>query len=350
VANSLESSSNKEPEAETLNVKTDDKEVVNKTDSSKVSHAEIDPKEKKRQLKTFRPSHKATFMGLGAVIIILAINATVLAVLLKSETAKTKKLENQGVSISPADLAKLGVNNSKIGNASERLTVDPNAQFNSNLAVGGNVQIGGQLHLNSTFSASSANLTQLQAGNTSVTGLNVNGNATASNLSLRGKIGVAGAAVFQNTVNIGQILTVENSAAVANNLSVGGEITANTIATNNLILSGSFVFGSHIQTSGLSPSVIPGGGALGDNGTVSINGDDATGTIDINIGANAHDGGILAQVTFHNSYTAQPRIVITPIGIGANFYIVSPSTSGFSVAVTSALPPGGYALDYIVEQ
>jgi len=344
VANATDS----EPEAESLKTKADAETVV-KTDTEKVNRHNLDAKEKQKQLKTFRPSHKATFLGLAVVIVILLINAGVLAFLLKSEATKNKSVQDKGVSISPGVLAKLGVNDAQIGNSNEQLIVDPNAQFNSGLNVAGNVKIGGQLHLNSTFSASSANLNQLQAGSTTLNALNVDGNTTESNLSLRGNLGVSGPATFQNTITVGQILTVDNSAAVANNLSVGGEITANTIATNNLILSGSFVFGSHIETSGASPSVNPGGSALGSNGTVSINGDDASGTVDINIGVNAQ-AGILARVTFHNAYSGMPIIVITPIGIGANFYIVNPTTSGFDIAVSSGLPPGGYAINFLVEQ
>lgn len=348
MASAANATPDKEPEAETLKPTSEGAAVV-KVDKDQVAHHVLDDKEKQRRKNTFRPSHKATFISLTVVIVILAINATALAFLLSSENAKNKALADKGVSISPAVLSKLGVNDSQIGSSNEQLTVDPNAQFNSGVTVAGNVKIGGQLHLNSTFSASSASLSQLQAGTTSLSALNVNGNSTASNLSLRGNLAVAGSTTFQNTVTVGQILTVDNSAAIANNLSVGGEITANTIATSNLILTGTFVFGSHIQTSGDPPSVGPGGTALGQNGTVSINGDDAAGTVDINIGADS-TGGLLARVAFHSTYSSMPRIVITPIGIGANFYITDPSVSGFNINVSNALPPNGYALDYIVEQ
>jgi len=348
VASNSSNETNKEPESESLKPVSDEETVIKKGGPNSNRHP-ITEEAKKQRRSIYKPSHKATFIGLSVVIIILAINAAVLGFLLNSETAKNKALNDKGVSISPAVLSKLGVNSAQIGNSNEQLTVDPNAVFNSGVTVAGSVKIGGQLHLNSTFSASGANLNQLQANNSTLNNLNVSGNSTASNLSLRGKLAVLGTATFQNTLTVGQILTVDNSAAVANNLSVGGEVTANTIATNNLILSGSFVFGSHIQTSGLSPSVGPGGNALGSNGTVSINGDDATGTIDINIGEGA-SSGVLARVSFHTAYSSMPRIIITPVGVGANFYLVSPNVNGFSVAVTSSLPPGGYSINYIVEQ
>ena len=338
----------KQPEPETLKPKSDEAPEVNPANNQATRYP-VGPTEKSNRRLAYRPSHKATFIGLGAVILILAINAVVLGILLSSANAKNKTLNDKGVSISPALLSKLGVNDAQIGSSNEQLVVDPNAQFNSAVTVAGNVNISGQLHLNSTFSAANADLTQLQAGNTSLSTLSVNGNTTATNLGVKGNLGVSGTAVFQNTVTVGQILTVDNSAAIANNLSVGGELSANTIAVNNLILSGTFVLGSHVQTSGLAPSVGPGGTALGSFGTVTISGNDASGTITINIGAGA-TSGVLARVAFHAQYSSMPRIVITPIGIGANFFISSPSVSGFDVEVTSGLPPGGFAMDYIVEQ
>lgn len=327
----------------------EDTETITKTENAKVDHHELNENEKKRHNATFKPSHKATFLGLGVVIIILAINVGVIVVLLGSQSNKNKSINDKGVSISPAVLSKLGVNNAQIGSGNEQLIVDPSAQFNSGLTVAGDVKIGGKLQLNSTFSATSANLTQLQAGNTSLSSLNVNGNSTASNLSVRGNLGVSGSAVFQNTLSVGQILTVNNSAAVANNLSVGGELTANTIATSNLILSGSIVFGSHILTSGTAPTAVPGGSADGSNGTVSIGGDDAAGTINVNIGYGA-TSGVLVKVAFHNAYSAQPRVVISPVGIAAVLYIEDPTTEGFYVADASGLPIGGFSINYIVEQ
>lgn len=339
---------NKEPGSEELKPRDDQTNVVKNINPATNRHP-IDKIEKKRHNSIYKPSHKATFIGLSVVIVILAINAAVVLLLLNTQNSKNKLLNDKGVSISTSVLSKLGVNSSQLGNSNEQLTVDPNALFNSGLTVAGNVKVGGQFHLNSTFFASGANLNQLQASNSTLNNLNVSGNATETNLSIRGKVAIQGAATFQNNVTIGQILSVDNSAAVASNLSVGGELTANTIATNNLILSGSFVFGSHIQTSGYAPTVGPGGQALGSNGTVSINGNDASGTIDINIGVNA-SSGLLARVAFHNPYSSFPRIVITPVGIGANFYLTNVSNRGFNINVNGSLPTGGYSINYLVEQ
>ncbi len=351
MANTSNSETNKEPEAEALKPVANDSAGI-KTNETNANHHPTPQIEKKQHRSIYRPSHKATFVGLSVVVAILAINAIVLEFLLNNTNTNNKAPINKGVSISPAVLSKLGVNSSQIGNANEQLTVDPKALFNSGLTVAGNVKIGGALHINSAFSASAANLNQLQASNSTINNLNVNGNSTESNLSIRGKLAVQGPSTFQNTLTVGQILSVDNNAAIANNLSIGGELTANTIAASNLILSGTFVFGSHIQTNGLPPSVGPGSTALGSNGNVTISGNDASGTLTINIGTGATNG-ILARVAFHSPYTSMPRIVITPVGIGANFYLTGISVNGFSVAVTdggSGLPPGGYSINYIVEQ
>jgi hypothetical protein len=106
--------------------------------------------------------------------------------------------------------------------------------------------------------------------------------------------------------------------------------------------------GGHVITNGLSPSLAP-GNALGSNGTASVSGNDAAGAISINIGVGAA-GGTLASIAFHNQYASVPRVVITPVGVGANFYIFNLTTSGFSVGVTSGLPPGGYRINFLAMQ
>jgi hypothetical protein len=38
------------------------------------------------------------------------------------------------------------------------------------------------------------------------------------------------------------------------------------------------------------------------------------------------------------------------VGVGANFYIFNLTSSGFSVGVTSGLPPGGYRINFLAMQ
>ena len=316
----------------------------------RITRKPISESEVKKRLLTFRPSHKAMFIGLGVVIIILGINAAVLGYLLNQESANQKSIDAKGVSISPSTLSKLGVNDTSIGNTNEKLIVDPTAQFNSQLTVAGNVSIGGQLHLNSTLNATNANFSQLQAGNSSVNSININGAATASTLGVKSNFEVGGTATFQNAVTIAGLLSVNASAAISSNLSVGGELSASNIAVGNVVASGSIEVESHIITAGASPSVSR-GAALGSYGSVSLSGNDIAGTIALGVGAGAPpQGGIAAYVVFHSPYSSPPVVVITPLGSYAPFFVGSTGTGRFTINSASGLSPGGYQINYMVEQ
>ena len=339
-----------QPDAETLKPRDDNVNVEAKPAEHETIRQKIDQTESQRRRLTYRPSHKATFIGLGVVIAILAINAVVIGFVVKGSGSSAKTAVARGVSISPGVLSKLGVNDTQIGNSNETLIVDPAAQFNSKLSVAGDVNIGGQLNLNSTLTTTTANLGKINASNETVNQISINGNTTTANLSVTGNLGVAGTAQFQNSLDIAQILSVAGSAAIANNLSVGGVLTAKNISTNNLTLSGNLVFGSHLISSGSTPSVGPGGPALGSQGSVSINGDDSAGTISVNIGANAISSGTLVNLAFASQYSSTPSVAITAVGSPANFYLSSLNSSGFSIATASVLPVGHFYIDYIVEQ
>ena len=297
---------------------------------------------KKPPHRTFRPSHRATFIGLGVVVVILAINAAVFTVLLKKQATNDQLAKGQ-VSISTADLNRLGIDRNNVGDTGVLLTVAPNAQFKGKLAVAGDANFSGQVNVNGKLTGTGASFTQLQAGNTSLSQLAVNGDGTFSNLNLRQALVVAGTTNLQGAVTISQLLTVNNSVNILGNLSIGG-----TFSAANLGATSTLTVGGHVITGGSAPSVSR-GGALGSNGTVSISGDDAAGTISVNIGAGAV-GGTLVSLSFHNLYGTTPVIVITPVGVGATLYLTGIGKGGFSVGVPNGLAPGGFQINYIVEQ
>jgi cytoskeletal protein CcmA (bactofilin family) len=280
------------------------------------------------------------------VVAILAINAVVLGFVLKNK-GSDKKSSGQ-VTISADVLNKIGVNKSAIGNSGVQLTVDPDAQFNGKLSTAGDVSIGGNLKLNSKFTADDAALAQLQAGDTSLSKLNVSGDSTLSTLNLRNNLAVAGTAQIQGAVTIAGLLTLSNNINVVGNLAVGGVITTAGFTARDLSSTGTLTIGGHIITSGPIP-VLGAGTALGSNGTAAINGNDSAGTINIATGVGA-SAGLIANIAFRTQYATTPRIVLTGVGTGATFYLVNPTIGGFSVYVNAALPPGGYAINYIVEQ
>lgn len=298
---------------------------------------------------TYRPSHKATFIGLAVVVVILAVNAAIIGFVLKGKSS-TNSQANQGqVTISQAALDKLGVSRSPVDPSGVELVVNPNARFNGKLQVGGDVSVAGQLILNSKFTASDANLTQLEAGNTSLSQLNVNGDSTLSNLTLRKDLTIAGALRLQGLATFSQLVTVNNSLNVSGNLAVGGVLSANGFHTSSLTVDSTVIIGGHVITQGSAPGVSA-GPAVGSNGTVSISGNDASGTVAVNTGVGAGNG-ILANITFRNKYSNIPHVVISVIGSGAGSVYIYRNSTGFSIGVNNALSAGiGYAFDYIVEQ
>jgi hypothetical protein len=295
----------------------------------------------------YRPSHKATFIGLSVIVVILAVNAGVIAFVLRGQKGE-EKVNRETVTLSSETLDKLGVSRNPVGNAGTELTVGPDARFNGTVTVGSDVSIAGQLKLNSKFSANEASLTKLQAGDTSLSQLNVNGDGTFSNLSLRNDLTVVGATRVQGPMTLSQLLTVNNSVNISGNLAVGGALSARSFQASSLVSDSTLTIGGHIITRGAAPGVSP-GSALGSNGTVSISGSDASGTVGVNFGVGGGNG-IIATITFRQPYGATPRVVVTGVGRGMGSLYVFRSATGFSIGVEGSVSPGGYAVDYIVMQ
>ena len=245
------------------------------------------------------------------------------------------------VTISSDVLNKLGVNRTAIGSLGTELTIGPDTSFNGSVTIGGDTSIAGKLTLNGEFSASDATFAKLASGDVTIQSLNVNGNSTISNLTLREGLAVAGATSFQGAVTIGQLLTVNNSTNISGNLSVGGTLSMGSFQTNTLTI------GGHVITRGSAPDVSKGWG-LGEVDTVSISGNDAAGTVAVNIGSVARNG-IVANISFVNNYSNTPHIIITAVGPGATDVYVNRTSTGFSIGVGS-IATGGHAFDYIIMQ
>lgn len=299
--------------------------------------------------RIYRPSHRATFIGLGAVTVILIINAIIIGLVIRGQGGQTNQPTGQ-VTISQDALDKLGVNQTGIGGSGVQLNITPDTNFKGNVVVGGDLQAAGQLKLNGTFSASSARFTTLDGGNTSLNQLAVSGNSTLANLNVPTSFVVAGTTRLQGAVTVTQLFTVNNSVNISGNLSVGAALSAGSVSGGTVAAISNLVIGGHVITSGSVPTVSAGSSTvLGSNGSVSISGNDQTGTVAFNVGVGSSGGGRIATVTFRSLYSNTPHVVITPIGNVGTFYI-SRDGSGFSIYVGGALSPGGYAFDYIVEQ
>lgn len=295
---------------------------------------------------TYRPSHKATFIGIAVVALILLANVGILMFLLRDKTSAEATKDNE-VTLSGATLDKLGMNRSPTGNEKTALIIGPNSEFRGEVKIGGNTSIGGQLILNSKFTAGSAAINNFEAGKTSVQEININGDATATTLNLRKDLTAVGTTRLQGPTTIGQLLTVNNNANITGNLAVGGTLSTKGLSVSNLTADGTLTIGGHIITRGSAPSVSSGSG-VGSEGTVSISGNDAAGTVAVNFSTGAGPG-TLANVQFRSSYSNTPKVIITPVGRAGAFY-VNRTANGFSIESGSAQGPGGMAFDYIVMQ
>lgn len=292
--------------------------------------------------RSYRPSHKATLIGLGVVMVILAVNAIALGFVLVRQSKNEDLFDKGQVSISTDDLNKLGINRDVIGDSGVELIVSPDAQFKGKISVAGDTTVSGQVFLNNKLTGTDATITQLQAGKTIFNELNVNGAGTLTTLNLREDLVVEGRTRLQGAVSISQLLTVNSSAGISGNLSVGGTLSVASFSAQAIRVSG------HLLSSGPTPSVGP-GSAIGSNGTVTVSGNDLAGTISINVGAGG-SGGTLVNLAFRAQYGSAPRVVISPVGVGGSFYVTNTSVGGFSVGVNSGLSPGGYKINYIVVQ
>lgn len=305
-------------------------------------------KETKRKRLTYRPSHKATFLGLAVVSGFLLINVVGLWFLLQSQTETQKELVNNGVTLSSDSLAKLGVNRDTVGEATE-LTVGPNSTFKGDVTIGKNVSIGGSLQLNSDFIADSAKVTNLQAGDTKLEKINVNGDGTISTLNLRKDLNVVGTTRLQGQAIFSQLVTINNNLNVAGNLAVGGKFAAKSFEASNLVAGQLLTIGGHIVVSGSAPTFQEGSTALGVGGTASVNGSDSAGTIAVNVGTGAGTG-LIGSVNFHASYSSIPSVVVSPVGHPMPGLYVNRTSTSFTVSTSSALPAGSYAIDYVIMQ
>ncbi len=335
------------PAPEVLKPQSDELDSSEASDTSAPSSASTDRTKNRHRRGSYRPSHKATFIGLAVIVAVLAINAVIITVVLKGQSkAKTQDLGQ--VTVSQAALDKLGVNQSVVGNAGIQLVVNPNASFKGTLQVAGDVSLASALKLNGKLSGSDASLAQLEAGNTSLGQLNVNGDSTISNLALRQNLTVSGASLLQGATTFSQLVTINNSLNVSGNVAVGGTLAVNSLHVSSLVSDNGVTIGGHVVTQGLAPSVSV-GSAAGSNGTASISGSDMAGTVGVNTGVGAGNG-LLASITFRSRYSNVPHVVVTTVGAPALIYITR-TTSGFSIYVSGSLSAGiGYAFDYIVEQ
>lgn len=238
----------------------------------------------------------------------------------QDSSKKQEQLDTQ--SLSAEELAQLAGSDTRIGDPQQLLTVESNAVFTGQVLVRDSLDVAGTLRV---------------GGDLSLPGITVSGMSSFDEIQAN-SLSIAG-----NT-NIQEQLTVDGSLTVSGGGSFSGGISAPSITTDSLQLGGDLQITRHIDAGGPSPSAST-GGAIGSGGTVSINGSDTAGTVNINPGSGAGNGAV-ATVNFANGFNSTPHVVVTPIGRHVNYYITK-NTSGFTIFIVGSLSSGNMSFDYI---
>jgi len=170
-------------------------------------------------------------------------------------------------------------------------------------------------------------------GNATLADLNVTGDTT-----LGGDLNVSGATTLTS-------LTVTGSANLADLMVSGSAIFNGTLSVNGHIISGNSAGGSTTVVAGAAACTTP---------TVTIVGNDTSGTVTIATGTGCTTDGTLATVTFAKTYGANPRVVLTPSGSdGAKlqYFNGNASTTTFTID-TNTIPTAAttYKYNYFVIQ
>ena len=231
-----------------------------------------------------------------------------------------------GQELSADTINSLSDTNAQVGDSKQTLTIASNSVFNGRVLIRDSLDVAGTIRV---------------GGSLSLPGITVSGTSNFDSIQVANNLSIAGSAAVQGNLSTQGTLTVSGSA------SFGGPISAPALNIDNLVLASDITLNRHVSTGGGSPGVSS-GTAVGSGGTVSISGSDTSGTVTINIGGSPV-AGVLANITFVNSYGRTPHVVISPVGsnaAGVQYYVTRTAT-GFSIATTNAAA-GSFSFDYIV--
>jgi hypothetical protein len=271
-------------------------------------------------------NHLSIYLFAFLLLIVVGVIIAVAAYLKNSHQNPGSNNSIATQNLSAQALQQLANNGTTIGDAEHTLNIQSNSVFagavlvRGSLDVAGTVKMGGSLGISGLSVSGSSSFGQLQAKGISV----------ANNLGVRGQLSAA-------------------SLTVAGSGSFNGAITAPSVTTGSLQLSGNLGITHHINTGGPVPGR-SNGGALGSGGTSSVSGSDTAGSISIHTGSNPV-AGCFITVSFVNTFGNTPHVIVTPVGSAAAGlrYYINRTSSNFSVCTTTAAPSGSaFGFDYIV--
>ena len=289
--------------------------------------AEETPGKKVSPFKKFFRKVNLYFLIFGLLVIIAGAVAAVYY-FNSQKVDPQSKLSSQN--LTQESLKQLANTDASVGNSSQTLTIKGNAIIQGEtltrgaLSVAGNFQTAGTIQGSSITVSGSANLGEAQINNLQVaTNTAIQGTTTLRDLN------VSGATAFS------------------------GAVTASQITVTKLILSGngSLQVPNHLSFTGPAPSrSIISAGVLGNGGSASVNGSDTSGTVNISTGSGTL-AGCFVQINFALPFNSQPRVIVSPAGVGAGqtqYYVIR-SPTNFSICTASPAPTNQtFAFDYFV--
>lgn len=262
-------------------------------------------------------------------LLILVITAIVVTVFYLNSQKDPEVADIANQSLTQDTLKQLANTDVSVGDTSQTLTIQGSAIISGQTLMRGNLNVAGNLQTGGSITAPRLTIT----GDTNLGATQINSLQVASNVTIQG-----------NT-------SINNNLDVAGTSSFGGAMTASQITVSKLIMSGNaeLQIPNHIRFTGPSPGRSA-GNALGNGGTVSVNGSDTTGTVNVRTGGSP-SAGCFVRVNFNQAFTTNPHVILTPIGqsAGSLNYYVDRDRNGFSICTNNAASGGKtFAFDYFV--
>lgn len=232
-------------------------------------------------------------------------------------------------SLTEDTLKQLANSDATVGGAAQTLTVQGNAVIAGQTLLRGDLNVAGDLQT---------------GGNIKTPGLTVSGDSNLASVQIN-TLQVASDVAIQGD-------TTTRNLKVSGSSSFSGPLSASKITATQLVLSGNAILEipNHISFTGPSPSRTIDSSVLGGGGSLSINGSDTAGTININSG-NSPSAGCFARINFKQAFPSHPHVIVSPVGSAAGKlqYYVNRDPSGFSLCTsTAATANQTFGFDYFV--
>jgi hypothetical protein len=287
------------------------------------------PEEAVKKLPFFKRIFRRVNVYLLVFILLLVIAGAITVVnYLNSQKAPVQP-DVASQTLSQEALNQLTNTDVNAGAASQTLTIQGNAIIAGQTLARGNVNIAGNLQTGGS----------IQAPSLTVSGTSNLGTTQVNTLQVANNVAIQGSTTVRDL----------NVAGVS---SFSGAVTASQITVTHLILSGNatLLVPNHISFTGSSPSRVANNAVLGNGGSTSLSGSDTAGSVTINTGTNTV-AGCFVKITFNQVFTSQPRVIISPVGIGAaqTQYYVNHTPTDFSICTANAAPTNQtFSFDYLV--